>query len=218
MNDYASGQIMGKIILLFGKVLGEVAALDPREAVCHWGLDLGEVYPHQWYPAHRLRAMLEDVEDIFPGVTLPDLGARIAQHVDWTGVTDLRGAFIRAHELYHQTHRSQRRGYFYPAGSSQRRHLRIAVQTIYPKALEYGLCLGIARRFAAIPETITVLQPGCAETASGRGQTVYYISRRDGAAIRQARLNSRYAAWYADEAASIYDWSPRALLAAQQSA
>lgn len=214
MIDYTNGQVMGKVVLFFGEVLGGLAGMDPRAALCRWGVDVEAIYPHQWYPAHRLHAMLDSVEQVFPAITLPEIGAQIAQQVDWQRVTDLRDAFIRVNVLYHQTHRSLRGGYFYPSAGSQRRHLRIYARTIYPQSLEYGLCWGIARRFAPAAEAVTVLQLGCKE-ADGLGHTVYHISLRTGmrgeawsppALPAGAQLNRRHAGdrqmWLAAEAAS----------------
>lgn len=165
-----SDRIVNLVISVMAQSGIDVKALQRRHG-------LADLCPDGWHRQQQLLDLLKDVGELRL-LGLMGLGSRLPLFINCqAGAISIAQVFDWLRSKYQECHRNGDAGYYETVQVDPRR-IRLISHTPYPEILEYGLCLGLARRFA--PSSAQSLVTACDTTLPfqgiNKGYSIYAIT------------------------------------------
>ncbi|MDA0245204.1 MAG: hypothetical protein OT477_17450 [Chloroflexi bacterium] len=153
--------------------IGEGQGVNPAPLLQKYGL--GGLRRHEWCQLQIRLDLLRDMGGDSREENLVLLGQKAAEFLRFPlEVNTIAKAFLRLNDVYQAQHQGAVGQYEVQAIG--RHDLRLLAQTPYPCEFQYGVCVGLAKRFLPPHAELTVQCHRLPATAAGYQQCVYEVS------------------------------------------
>ncbi len=139
-------EVMGTPVLAFARAV-EMLENDPAEALQQFSL--AEIDADDWISQQTYLDMLKYfMEQNSNILSMVAIGMATADQIDWPAeLSSLEDALIIFEKIYQRAHRNGPTGN-YAMSVIADNHMQVKADTPYPSDFDYGLFVGITRRFA----------------------------------------------------------------------
>lgn len=130
----------------------------------------------EWYDLQKCLDMLKDIQDSEGSECLVSAGNQCPDLAIWPPEIDsIEKAFDSMDMAYHMNHRNGEIGHYIVTHVADR-HIRVKAENPWPSNFDFGMCWGLAKRFAPKDSKIQVIREPSPSRVNGDEYCTYDVT------------------------------------------